>query len=356
MTSVIVKLVLFVAVCSVMTGYLAFTIGNIRLFQHTYGLTATFDDATGLLEADNVKVAGVVVGKVTGVSIDQGRARVGFSVRTSVKLPSDSTAAIRWRNLIGQRYLYLYPGTGSTVLRDGDRVTRTRSVVDVGELFNRLGPIVKAIDPKDVNTFLDAVVAGLDGNKEKLSQTIDDLAVVAASLGQRDAAIGRLIENVNTVVGALDERDAQIRTVLDNLVLISQTFSSNTRVLDEAVTELGDFNGHVGALLSENQAHIDSIVGNLKAVVDEVRVKLPVLDSTLGGLDEALKRMDSSSRYGEWLNNVVPCGAIGDPAVLVSNDPCITGQGSFSNAQPSRGPAALAQLLAGEATHARNGS
>jgi len=349
MASVIVKLALFVVVCSVMTAYLAFTIGNIHLFEHTYGLTATFDDATGLLQADNVKVAGVVVGKVTGVSIDQGRARVKFKVRTSVKLPIDSTAAIRWRNLIGERYLYLYPGTASTVLRNGDRVMKTRSVVDVGELFNRLGPIVKALDPKDVNTFLDAVVAGFDGNKEKISQAIDDLSVVAASLGQRDAAIGRLVENVNTVVGALDDRDAQIRTVLDNLVQISKTFSSNTKVLSQAVTELGDFSDNLGSLLSENRSHIDNIVGNLKALVDEVKVKLPVLDSALGGLDEALKRMDTASRYGEWLNNVVPCGAIGDPAVLVSNGPCITGQESLSNAQPSRGSSALAQLLAGGA-------
>ena len=347
MIKTVLKLVAFFAVCTLFTAYLAFTIGNIHLFSHNYKLTATFDDATGLLKDDNVKVAGVVVGKVTGVSIDQGRARVKFAVRTSVKLPSDSTAAIRWRNLIGQRYLYVYPGTGSTVLRNGDRVTRTRSVVDVGELFNRLGPIVKALDPKEVNTFLDAVVAGLDGNKEKVSQAIDDLSVVAASLGERDAAIGRLVENVNTVVGALDERDAQIRTVLDNLVQISRTFSSNTRILDDAVTELGDYSQNVGALLSENRSHVDGIVSNLKAVVDEVNVKLPVLDSVLGGLDEALKRMDTSSKYGEWLNNVVPCGAIGDPAVFVSNGPCITGQGSLSNAQPSRGPSALAQLVAG---------
>ena len=156
---------------------------------------------------------------------------------------------------------------------------------------------------------------------------------------------------MNTVVGAVDERDTQIRTVLDNLVQISQTFSSNTRVLNEAVSDLGDYSANVGALLSENRAHIDSIVANLKAVVDEVQVKLPVVDSVLGGLDEALKRMDNSSKYGEWLNNVVPCGAIGDPAVLVSNGPCITGQGSLSNAQPSRGRAALAELVAGGARH-----
>src|SRR5436305_14934373 len=141
--TVIVKLLIFFAVCTLLTAYLAFTIGNIHLFQHTYKLTADFDDATGLLKADNVKVAGVVVGSVSSVKIDQGRAKVTFSVKDSVKVPPDSSVPSRWRNLIGHRYLYVYPGSGSTVLKDGDRVTKTRSVVDVGELFNRLGPIIK---------------------------------------------------------------------------------------------------------------------------------------------------------------------------------------------------------------------
>ena len=100
----VIKLVAFFAVCAVFTGYLAFTIGNIHLFQKTYKLSATFDDATGLGRDDNVKVAGVVVGKVNGVQLDQGRARVTFQVRKDVKVPTDSSAAIRWRNLLGQRY------------------------------------------------------------------------------------------------------------------------------------------------------------------------------------------------------------------------------------------------------------
>src|SRR5947209_18862987 len=116
---VVVKLLLFFAVCAVLTAYLASTIGNIHLFEHTYRLTATFDDATGLLRADNVKVAGVVVGRVNSVKIDQGRAQVAFSVNDSVKVPADSQVAIRWRNLIGERYRYIYPGMGLTALRRG---------------------------------------------------------------------------------------------------------------------------------------------------------------------------------------------------------------------------------------------
>ncbi|MBV8560730.1 MAG: MCE family protein [Acidimicrobiia bacterium] len=336
----VIKLVAFFAVCSLFTAYLAFTIGNIHLFQHTYKLSATFDDATGLLTDDNVKVAGVVVGKVDSVKIDQGRAKVEFSVKDSVKVPTDSQAAIRWRNLIGQRYLYLYPGTASTVLQNGNSVTNTRSVVDVGELFNRLGPILQAIDPQQVNTFLDAIVQGLDGNTDKVRQSIDDLAVVAESLGSRDAQIGRLVDNVNTVAGAINDRDAQIRTVLDNLVLIAQTFSQNTGVLNDAVTQLGDFSDNFGTLLANNQNQINDIIANLNTILDEVKVKLPVLDSTLGGLDTAAKTLFNASRYGEWLNQVIPCGALlNGPIVPVSN-PCVTGMGSLQGSGPATPSAA----------------
>jgi phospholipid/cholesterol/gamma-HCH transport system substrate-binding protein len=333
----VLKLIAFFAACAVFTAYLAFTIGNIHLFQHNHTMNATFDDATGLLKDDNVKVAGVVVGKVTSVKIDQGKAKVEFTVSDSVKVPSDSEAAIRWRNLIGQRYVYVYPGTASTVLQDGGRITKTRSVVDVGELFNRLGPIVQAVNPQDVNTFLDTIVQALDGNTDKIRQSIDNLAVVAQSLGSRDQQIGRLIDNVNTVAGAINDRDAQIRTVLDNLVLISQTFSQNTDVLNNAVTELGDFSDNFGSLLANNSTQIDHIISNLNAIVAEVKVKLPVLDTTLGGLDTAAKTLFNASRNGEWLNQVIPCGALlngpSGPVVPV-NSPCITGLPSLQGGAP----------------------
>src|SRR4051794_2729683 len=146
--------------------YLAFTIGNISISdpfaRDFYTLNATFDDVTGLLPNDNVKIAGVVVGKVNKISVTEGRAKVTFTVEHDVTLPSDTTASIRWRNLIGQRYLYLYPGVDTvTRLKDGDGIQNTTSVVDLGELFNRLGPIVAVIDPHQVNDFLDTVSQAL---------------------------------------------------------------------------------------------------------------------------------------------------------------------------------------------------
>ncbi len=326
MIRTVIKLLVFVAVCTVITLYLAFTIGNIQLFQHRYKLTATFEDVSGLLANDNVKVAGVPVGKVTGIKIVDGRARVTFNVRDNVNVPTDSKVGIRWRNLLGQRYVYIYPGTASTMLEDKASIPldRTISVVDLGELFNRLGPIVKAIEPAKVNAFLDTVVAALDGNEAKVRQAISDLAVLTKGIASRDLAIQRLIENSNAVAAAINSRDAEIRTVLDNLVTIAGTFSDNTEVLDQAVTELGDFSQNLGSLLSANRGEVDRAITNLHTLVELVRTKLPTVDRVLGNLDETARAFFNSSRYGEWLNQVIPCGRVGyDPAVDVPLNICI---------------------------------
>lgn len=346
MKATVVKLTAFMVVCIGFTAYLGFTIGNIRLenfgpFDDSYTLSATFDDVTGLLKDDNVKVAGVRVGKVVGVEIDKGKALVRFQVRKGLKLPSDTQAAVRWRNLLGQRYVYLYPGTASTVLGEGDRVAKTKSVVDLGELFNRLGPIVQAIEPSQVNTFLDAIVGALDGNQAKVSQALDDLARLTTGLATRDEAIGRMIENLNTVAGTITSRDQQIRVVLDNLVKLAQTFSDNTAVLDRAVTDLSDFSDNLAFLLSRNRSQIEGILSGLRVITDEVGRKLPTLDDTLLHLDEAATKLFAASRYGEWLNQTIPCGRFFYPpaAVVDAQTECDPHKGTPSTTFPTEVPA-----------------
>lgn len=303
----------FVLICLSFTLYLAFTIGNISirdpLARDYYTLNASFDDATGLLVNDNVKIAGVVVGKVTKISVVDGRARVAFTVKKDVNLGDDTSAAIRWRNLIGQRYVYLYPGKNTvTKLTNGKDVATTESVVDLGELFNELGPIVSAIDEGKVNDFLDTITQALDGNQDKLGKAIDDLSVLLKGLGERDAAIGRLVENLNTVAGVITNRDQQIRVMLDNLVLISSTFSANTDTLDTALQEFGDFSANLHQLLADNASEIDRIIANLDLVsTDVITPKLAELDSALKGVDAAAAAIFNSSRLGEWLNQSILC-------------------------------------------------
>jgi phospholipid/cholesterol/gamma-HCH transport system substrate-binding protein len=356
MIRVAVKFGTFVAVCLVFTGYLAFTIGNLDvrdpLGHQTYTVTASFDDVTGLLLNDNVKVAGVVVGKVTSVSTEAGRAVVRFEIDDDhADIPKDSAAAIRWRNLIGQRYIYLYPGGSAEALEDGDVIEKTASVVDLGELFNRLGPIVGAIDPAQVNDFLETITSALDGREDMVGQALDDLATLTTGLASRDQTIQRLITNLDTVAQTINKRDVQIETMLHNLITLSDTFGDNTATLDAALVELASFGAELDDLLETNSSEIDRLLTNLAQVTDTVQGRLPQLDAALGGLAEASAAIFRAGNRGEFLNEKILCAFVAPPANGQAG--CPTGDpvtGLSTSAQPfqpapTTGAAGITSLL-----------
>lgn len=320
-----IKFAIFGVVCLSLTLWLAFVIGNREfgdpLARDNFELTARFDDVTGLLINDEVKIAGVEVGKVTAITTDAGRALVTFSVRNDYRdaLPIDTEASIRWRNLIGQRFLYLVPGSASTMLQPDDEVCEevgcdNDSVANLGELFNSLGPIVGAIDEGQVNDFLETFTQALDGNADRLGQTLADLATLTEGLAGRDQAISSLLEDLNTVAGTVTARDQQIRTLLDNLVVLAQTFSDNTDVVDQSLIELSSFSTDLSTLVEGNRAEIQAIIANLDTVVDtEVVTRLAGLQAALEGVDEATRAVFNAGRNGEWLNQDILCASVSPP-------------------------------------------
>jgi phospholipid/cholesterol/gamma-HCH transport system substrate-binding protein len=355
------KLIAFVAVCLGLTVYLAFTIGNIRpshlwFLHRDYSLSANFDDVTGLNSGDSVKVAGVIVGKVSSVKVvdgpnnGTGRAQVRFSVHKSVRLPKNTEASIRWRNLLGQRYLYLNPPDAAhaapTVLRSGDHIANTISVVDIGELFNRLGPIINVLDPGQINQFVDAVSGALSGNEQNLTQALDNLANVTASLATHDDAIGRLVGNVNTVAATVSNRDQEIKTVLDNLVAISSTFSSNTKIVDDAITNLDTVSTNLDRLLSANRAQIDRILTNVNTVLNVVVGRLPTINAILAGFPNASRSLLALGNVGQFLALTAPCLSV---QLLPGVDAAIPCNTPLNNPGPA-GAAAPAAKAANAAT------
>lgn len=352
MIRVALKFGAFVLLCLGFTGYLALTIGNLDvrdpLGRNTYEVSATFDDVTGLIIDDNVKVAGVVVGKVTDVTTRSGQAVVTMEIDDDhADIPKDSAAAVRWRNLIGQRYVYLYPGQSGEALEDGDAIEDTASVVDLGALFNRLGPIVGSIDPAQVNEFLETITSALDGREDMVGTALDDLATLANGLASRDETIQRLITNLDTVAQTVNRRDAQIETMLQNLITLATTFGDNTATLDAALTELGSFGAELDALLTNNSAEIDRLLGNLALVTDTVQGRLPQLDTALSLLDDANAAVFRAGNRGEFLNQKILCVFVAPPSS--SPEGCPTGDPvtGLSTSEPAAAQVAPANGAAG---------
>lgn len=276
-------------------------------WNERYELVATFDDVTGLLEGDQVKVAGAPVGRVNSVRVVRGRAEVRMEVDRGVRLPADSTAAIRWRNMIGQRMIYLEPGTSTDKLGDGASFKRTRSVVDLGEIVNSLGPLTRSLDPNQLNQVLNAFAQTLDGNTDNVNAMIRYLELMLDTFAQRKEAIRSLTEDYSTISGAVAKRDQQIARSLDNLTQLTEVFAQNSRLLDSALVEISGVTTDLDAVLGGNERQLGRLVDSLNQVSGTVRLNVDNLEKMVQRLPLALRQLFSAFNGGHYMRSNVMC-------------------------------------------------
>jgi phospholipid/cholesterol/gamma-HCH transport system substrate-binding protein len=197
----LVKFLAFAAVVTLATTVLGLTIANAQGGART-GYSATFTDASGLLPGDDVRIAGVVVGSVDRVAVvDRRLAKVDFSVDAGQPIPASATAAILYKNLIGQRFLSLGQGAGATgaMLKAGDTipVAHTTPPLNLTTLFNGFQPLFAALDPQQVNTLSMEIVQVLQGEGGTVESLLASTASLTGAIADRDQVIGQVVDNLN---------------------------------------------------------------------------------------------------------------------------------------------------------------
>ncbi|GIH95044.1 MCE family protein [Planobispora siamensis] len=277
----------------------------------TYVLVGTFDDVSGLHTGDQVKIAGAPVGQVDEIVVVNGKAEVTLSVQTSVKVPSDTTASVRWRNTIGQRVIYLEPGTATDTLADGARLKRTSSVVDIGELVSDLGPLTRSLDPEQINQLLTAAGEALDGNQENIPLLVDNLDRLTTTVAERKKIIKALLEDYATVSGVIARRDKQIARLVDNLVILTDAFARNRKLVDEALVELSTTAEVNNRVLGENAEEFGRVVDHMTRLTGGVRRNIGRVEKLLNTLTPPLSRSFQVTGRGHFVTTAVPCVALG---------------------------------------------
>jgi len=301
----LLKVLAFTAVSAVFTVALAIKIGNLQLFAHTYTLDAQFANAAGVFKGDAVKLAGVDVGSVQGTRIENGLGVVAFKVDDSVKIPRDSIFAIRWRNVLGQRFIYIYPGThNGKFLSDGDVVSaaHTQDAGDLGQFLNDLGPILRAINPDKANAFLDAMNTALAGNSVGVRQLLDDGAVLAGRLGSMDRQIKTLVGTSNTVMSTYAKQNHSIAKILDHLNVLGIRLNSMKGDVDSVIVNFADVQQQLDRVLRNSRGNIDASLSELQSLVALLAHNSQSLQTTLCTLPAGLAGYFQTTSWGEWFN------------------------------------------------------
>lgn len=131
---------LFVLIGIAALAYLSIKLGKLEVLGSSgYTVTAEFDSVGGLKKGASVEIAGVEVGRVTGISLDneEYRAVVTMRIRPGVKLQEDAIAPIKTKGLIGEKYVAISPGASEILITDGGKIRETTSPVEIEELLGK---------------------------------------------------------------------------------------------------------------------------------------------------------------------------------------------------------------------------
>ena len=254
-----------------------------------------------------MKIAGAPVGRVGRIRVRDGRAEVELNIRTEHKVPEDSEIAIRWRDAISQRVVYLIPGTSARMLRDGDRVTRTRSVVDIGDLVNRLEPLTRNLEPGRVNDILTSVYLALDGNEDNVAALLADVDKLSSTIATRRQTLKTMIDDYSAVTGLVAKRDKQIIQATDDLVTLSQAFVDNRKLVDDAIKELSAMLHTTDKVLGDNADSLALALDRIAQVTDGVDHNMAPLLELIKATGPKLQRLRSIFTEGEFVTGAVPC-------------------------------------------------
>jgi phospholipid/cholesterol/gamma-HCH transport system substrate-binding protein len=337
-TASLVKLIVFMIVTSILTLFLAATIGNITLGGKT-SYSAMFSDVTGLLSGNDVRVAGVRIGQVDKIELaDRKLAKVTFSLDSKHKIPKSVILRLRYRNLVGERYIAVTEGPGSAdPLKAGSTVplTQTRNALDLTVLFNGFRPLFQALDPQSTNQVAFELVQTLQGEGGTLQSLMQRTASLTNTLADRDAVIGRVINNLSTVLDTLDNGD-QLSQLILQLRRLSAGFAQDRTAIGQSIAGINDLTTATSSLLSDVRGPLRTDIAQLNALAGTLSTNKETVNGVLQRLPGKLDRIIGTATYGSWFNFylcgfdgriVLPNGAVMSPKFVNSAARCQRGAG-----------------------------
>ncbi|MDL9936217.1 MCE family protein [Gordonia sp. ABSL1-1] len=211
-------------------------------------INAVFTSATGIYVGDDVRVAGVAVGKVTAIEPQGETVRMELDVDRGIKIPADARAIIIAQNLVADRFVQLAPAyaTSGPVLADGATIPQSRTAVPVewdevkkqlGKLATDLGP-ANGMSESTVGNFVAAGANAMEGNGATLSDALRQLSATGRTLSENSGNISATIRNLQTFVTAVSDSGSQIVQFENRLASLSSVLDGSRSDLDAALTNL----------------------------------------------------------------------------------------------------------------------
>jgi phospholipid/cholesterol/gamma-HCH transport system substrate-binding protein len=287
-TGTLLKFTAFGLVMVVLTAFLFMVFSQTRTGS-TNGYSAVFNDASRLKSGDSVRIAGIRVGTVGDVSLMADRkVLVEFDTDRNIKLTSGTKAAIRYLNLVGDRYMELVdsPADSTKIMAAGTQipVDRTAPALDLDLLLGGLRPVIQGLNPQDVNALTGSLIQILQGQGGTLESLFSKTSSFSNSLADNNQVIEQLIDELRTTLDTLSKDGDEFGGAIDKLESLVDGLSADRDPIGTAIDSLNNGTTSLADLLGRANPP-------LNGTIDQLNRLAPILDNDKDRLDATIQRL-----------------------------------------------------------------
>jgi phospholipid/cholesterol/gamma-HCH transport system substrate-binding protein len=290
------------------TGF-AFLVGTLNLLERAYPMQGIFSDASGLRAGDDVKVAGVKVGRVTDIDVDReaGAVIVEWVINDGIEVREGAGAEIALLSLLGAKEIrILDPMDGDVAMADLPKeqrvvpLERTKTPFDIFDLTREATEGVQELDTEQLNAFLVDLADITEGKAATVDDLLEGIQRVGAAVNQRDQEFDDLLDQVDRLSATLADKDDELLSLLDSsqqiLRLIVERRNDLALVLGETASTVQELD----RLISANKQRLDSALDSLAPTLDVVSAKQEDVDRALAWLGPGILLQSRGGQQGPW--------------------------------------------------------
>lgn len=306
----VIKLSVFGAVMLLLTAALFAIFGQYRTGSAN-AYSAVFTDVSSLKTGDSVRVSGIRVGTVQDVSLQpDNTVVVAFDADSDIVLTTGTKAAVRYLNLVGDRYLELLDGPGSTrIASAGSRipVERTEPALDLDLLLGGLKPVIRGLNPDDVNALTSSLIQILQGQSGNVESLFAKTASFSTAIADNGQTVRQLIDNLNAVMATIAKDGDKFSGAVDRLEKLITGLAADRDPIGEAISALDAGTASLADLMAQARPPLAGSVDQLNRVAPQLEKDIPVLDVSLQKAPQNYKKLVRLGAYGSFLNQYL-CG------------------------------------------------
>ncbi|TNC28961.1 MCE family protein [Amycolatopsis alkalitolerans] len=271
-------------------------------------VSAMFDKTVGLYAGSSVRVLGIKVGEITGVTPQGGAVRVDMRVDPGVQIPADAGAVVIAPSLVSDRYVQLTPAYDSgPVMASGTVIPKehTATPMEIDDLYGSIDKLSTALGPNGANAngalsnLLDTAAKNLDGNGKNINDTVTELANLSRTLDSSKGDLFSTVRNLQSFTTALADSDSQLNQFYSRVADVTGFLADDSGDVGKALSSLASSLGEVQQFVEENRdlltSNVDKLASVSKVLVDQRSALAEVLDVAPTGMTNFINSYDAAS-------------------------------------------------------------